>query len=135
MALYYHSQLFSVTANISLDDKKVSEQEFNLLMYYLSEEGNAHNAWLHRLCKLIEAHIQQGAEEILVLPELFLERWEDNQILTCREQSDWLSMMCETLEHRLGCPGNKVTEDAWFSVGRNTRRAQWQKEVDKEAQP
>jgi hypothetical protein len=52
--------------------------------------------------------------------------------MACREQSDWLLMMCETLDYRLSCPGNEVSVAAWLSVDRNTIHAIWQKEVEKE---
>jgi hypothetical protein len=132
MALYYHSKLFSETAHVSIDDDDMSGLEFNLLKNYLLGKGSAHTAWLHRLCSLINDHIQQGAEGILVLPELLLERWEVKQIMACQEQSDWLAMMCETLEHRLSCPGNKLSEAAWFSVDRHTILSIWQKDVEKD---
>lgn len=131
MALYYHSGLFSETARISIDDNNISEEEFNLLMNYLSQEENTHSAWLSVLCNLINAHIEQGAEGMLRLPELFLEKWEAKQITLCRERSDRLSMMCETLDDRLRCPGNKVTEKAWLGVDYNTHLVEWLKEVEK----
>jgi hypothetical protein len=134
MALYYHGKLFSDTARVSIDDEDVSEEEFNLLLNYLSKNGNTHSAWLSRLCNLIKAHIEQGAEGMLRLPELFLEKWAVDQIMKCQEQSNWLSMMCETLDDRLRYPGNKVTQDAWLSVDRQTLYADWQKEVEKEAE-
>ncbi len=138
MALYYDSLLFSETARLSLDDKYLSEQEFNLLVTYLSTKGNAHSAWLQLLCDKIKAHITQGADQILVLPELLLEKCTVEQIVACREQSGWLSMMCETLEGVLKRPGNKVTADAWFSIDRHTKIADWQRGVQegvhKEAQ-
>lgn len=134
MALYYHSSLFSETARITIDDDDVSEEEFSLLMNYLSgKDGSAHSAWLSLLCNRINAHIEQGAEGMLRLPELFLEKWEAKQITFCREQSGWLSMVCETLEDKLRCPGNKVNENAWLSVDYNTTIAKWQKEMEKEA--
>lgn len=132
MALYYHSGLFSETARISIDDDKVSVEEFNFLMNFLdSEDGKAYSAWLSLLCKRINPHIEQGAEGMLRLPNLFLEKWEAKQITLCREQSTWLSMMCETLADRLRCPGNKVTKAVWLSVDYSTHLADWMKEVEK----
>jgi len=131
MALYYHSKLFSETAHISLDDHDLSPQEFNLLMSYLSTKGNAHGAWLKLLCDKIKAHMTQGAEQILLQDELFVERWPVEQIMTCQEQSDLLSMMCENFDGVKEHLGNKVTKKAWKDIDRKTTLAVWLKDVEK----
>jgi hypothetical protein len=134
MALYFHSTLFSETARFSIDSPDTTKLEFSLLIDYLLQEGNLHGAWLSDLCSFIKAHIEQGADGMLRLPQLFLERWNGKQIMMCKERSAALLAMCETLEGRLKRPGNNVSEKAWLAVDHYTTYASWDGKVKKEAQ-
>lgn len=99
LALYHPSKKFSKNARISMDDHDLSEEELNLLYGYLfSKDGHVHNMWLTTLCNLINNHIEQGSKGMLRLPELLLERREEDEILALEEQSWKLANMCRTFE-------------------------------------